>query len=127
SRAYGSCSTSHASFGWIARVLPPFAGGKRGRTESLRPVDVLPIRADGCRAGFERVRNGNHEGMFAFCSTCGARMGLATVRGRHECRYDQLLAYQTRRAQTELANCLESRVSAWEREPQIAPRRYGRT
>jgi hypothetical protein len=60
--------------------------------------------------------------MFAFCSACGARIQAAEAGEAHECRFEQLLAYQTRLARTELEHCLETRVAAWEREPRVARR-----
>ena len=65
---------------------------------------------------------GQLPGMFGFCSSCGARIEAAEAGGRHECRFEQLLAYQTRLARTELEHCLESRVAAWERDPRVARR-----
>jgi hypothetical protein len=61
--------------------------------------------------------------MYLFCQQCGAPLtqparGLDT----HECRFEQLLEFQTQCAQIEIENGLEAQVAAWEREPQLANR-----
>lgn len=61
--------------------------------------------------------------MHVFCQQCGAQV-TQTPYGhvQHECRFEQLLEFQTQCARLELENGLEAQVVLWEHEPKVANR-----
>jgi hypothetical protein len=61
--------------------------------------------------------------MHVYCQQCGAQL-IQSANGpaEHECRFEQLLEFQTQCARLELEHGLEAQVGAWAREPHLAKR-----
>ena len=61
--------------------------------------------------------------MFVFCRECGARLSPTEIGlDRHECKFEQLVEFQTQCARVEIEHGLEAQVAAWERDPRLARR-----